>query len=937
MDWPTPWENLFDVLLHNLKSGTPDHVHGTMRVLSEFVADNLADQHFLQVAPILIPELYRIFVADTVRIRNGSCHEPTEEGESNWKMQTYSSSVRARSLMIFREYASSLYMMEDENITSQYLEPLLPSWMEAFQKILAVTDTPADSIAIKHQVLQTIVKLMKEFSKQMTPFITTFLEPVWNHLLNLQPRYMAERVNAEDDDGEEDVDSDGHIINLDSLVYELLQFLETVQFRATKKLHIRAMFTTASKASDRRAPTDFMKQLLGVVLGYMQVTTEMQDRWAHDMNQFIQDDEEEAMTFNVRVAVDELLVALVDGPFASETVQALCIASAQLFEEGTKLRASGDKNWWKLHEAGLLALGRMSGEVCDKAEEGELRVGFDALQMVWRVILEDAQWGDFPLLQGRAIWTSSKFASVAPPDALQQCLNFAAAGLKHAGASPVVKLLILKAIRNYGDNLPSESLVPYAGDIIHGIVELAAGAGEEALIQLLETLASVVKINDEVTAQCEGLIGPLILEAWAKGATDLVMSDIITDLAKALASNQSMTSAFQERMMPAIKEALQPVNVQQAPEVTAMALDILTSLIKAAPTPCPPMYSREVFPLVIQVLLGSEESAILQNGCDTLKSLVQRDFAGIVQWNDGTNNGLHYTIQFVAKLLAPQQTESGSIFVGGLITKLIQMGGNELAPVLPDLLRAVAERLSTAQESFFIQTLVLVFAHLIHSHMETVLDFLSNLQIGGRSGLDVFLNSWCDLSKDIQGYYSIKVGITAMARLFVSGDPRLNNVAVKGDLIQTSDNPDQYTTIPFPAKAIKVLINDLVENFESSMGKAGLRSFAALGGPGVEETDTPVDSEDEEEGDWEDVEDPSSKFQFLSDALDEGDIVDIDATDWEGADADLWEDPIYQTDIKEYLVNFFKTCAAQDTNKFRAICEQYLTPTEKKRVEAIVQ
>ena len=66
MDWPDPWSNLFDVLLHNLKAGSPDHVHGTMRLLSEFAAENLSEQNFLQVAPILIPELHRIFCAETV-------------------------------------------------------------------------------------------------------------------------------------------------------------------------------------------------------------------------------------------------------------------------------------------------------------------------------------------------------------------------------------------------------------------------------------------------------------------------------------------------------------------------------------------------------------------------------------------------------------------------------------------------------------------------------------------------------------------------------------------------------------------------------------------------------------------------------------------------------------------------------------------------------
>ena len=125
-------------------------------------------------------------------------------------------------------------------------------------------------------LLQTIVKLLKEFPKQMVPFIDTFIEPVWNHLLHLQPRYMSERGNASEvDDVDENVDSDGQIINLDSLIYELMQFLESVQFKAAKKPQLRAMFTTATAKGAKKGPSDFIKQLLAVVLRYMQVTTEM--------------------------------------------------------------------------------------------------------------------------------------------------------------------------------------------------------------------------------------------------------------------------------------------------------------------------------------------------------------------------------------------------------------------------------------------------------------------------------------------------------------------------------------------------------------------------------------------------------------------------------------------------------------------------------------
>ena len=56
-------------------------------------------------------------------------------------------------------------------------------------------------------------------------------------------------------------------------------------------------------------------------------------------------------------------------------------------------------------------------------------------------------------------------------------------------------------------------------------------------------------------------------------------------------------------------------------------------------------------------------------------------------------------------------------------------------------------------------------------------------------------------------------------------------------------DPDRYTMVPFPAKALKVLLNDLLENFESSMGKAGLRSFPGVGNDEI--TDETLDSDDD--------------------------------------------------------------------------------------------
>lgn len=64
-DWPEQWRNLFDLLMVALKSGEEAAVHGAMRVLTEFSRD-LTDLHIPQVAPVILPEMYRIFCEEQV-------------------------------------------------------------------------------------------------------------------------------------------------------------------------------------------------------------------------------------------------------------------------------------------------------------------------------------------------------------------------------------------------------------------------------------------------------------------------------------------------------------------------------------------------------------------------------------------------------------------------------------------------------------------------------------------------------------------------------------------------------------------------------------------------------------------------------------------------------------------------------------------------------
>jgi hypothetical protein len=71
----------------------------------------------------------------------------------------------------------------------------------------------------------------------------------------------------------------------------------------------------------------------------------------------------------------------------------------------------------------------------------------------------------------------------------------------------------------------------------------------------------------------------------------------------------------------------------------------------------------------------SKSNSILQCGQEFLTVLLQKDFNAVASWVDTTvsppKSGLDFVIGFLAKLLQPDEQESGALFVGELITKLI--------------------------------------------------------------------------------------------------------------------------------------------------------------------------------------------------------------------------------------------------------------------------
>ncbi|KAJ8502780.1 hypothetical protein ONZ45_g11446 [Pleurotus djamor] len=208
---------------------------------------------------------------------------------------------------------------------------------------------------------------------------------------------------------------------------------------------------------------------------------------------------------------------------------------------------------------------------------------------------------------------------------------------------------------------------------------------------------------------------------------------------------------------------------------------------------------------------------------------------------------------------------------------------------------------------------------------------LESTSIEGRSGLDILIQTWCENAETFQGFWPLRLSTVALTQLFVSQRPSLQSLMVKGDLIirpETKNVPQEFTSISFPVKALKLVLRDL-----HSGGEAAVYSTI-----GNEAYDVDVDSDDE---DWQDdgvaggaKED---EFAYLSDLIGpKGVTFDNDEVLEASDDEDLKSDEISQMDIQAYLLNFFRECATRNTNNFSHLVDQ-MTAEEIQVIRSVVE
>ncbi|KAK1135756.1 hypothetical protein K0M31_000333 [Melipona bicolor] len=866
-DWPENWPGLFDILVSCLSGENEYAVHGAMRVLTEFTSD-LTDNQLPNVGPVILQEMYRIFQSEN----------------------QYSIRIRGRAVEIFTTITTLVAVtgIYQKGFTEQYLQPVIPMFCEKFVYCLRLPDGPTCDSGLKTDVIKAINCLVIKLPKYVSTFLPQMLPPVWETLVQSAKIYQEEFVNGKGDTNDKQVDSDGEIINFNNLIIAIFEFVHSIV--------------------DRKRFSNLLDNLLQEVMYYliifMQITDDQIELWTTNPNQFVEEDD--ILTYNVRISAQELLTVLVN--YSEEkAVSALCEVVTRHIEATNRLQTANNETWWKLRESSILALSKVKDVVVERQKAGMLQ--FDIIRFLDTIILATLKdSGAPPLLLGRCLCIGGKYAEIMPPEISSRFLEATVNGLQENQLS-CIRISAVKAIYWFCKASVEENnstlgniIRSHLPNIFQGIFSLANQASTEILTLVLETLQVLVSLDKAFTASVENKICPLTIAAFLKFYSDPEILNLCQDIFKSLTQNPDCIGPLQTRLIPTLTSmmAVTPMDKLNDERCRNVALDVLQVLVQYSPKPLSSALIETAFPAACHCILNSEDNETLQSGGEVIRTYlaVAARQVTVHRDNDG-QTGLQYILQIIAQLLNPQSSEFTATFVGRLVTTLIRKAGNTLGENLDLLLKAVLSKMQRAGTLTVVQSLLMIYAHLINTEFDAVLNFLSTVPgPTGQSALAFVLSEWVSRQHLFFGKYDRKVATVALCKILeygvTHGDSRLNEITVKGDQIfsgneegvrtrsKAESQPYQWTTIPVLVKIFKLIINELSNDIEAVAAS--------------QETDDSDNDDDEDDGDDVYLDPGYETMLLLGEAANE---IEEDEDD-----PDLLQDSIYHLNLSQYLRDF---------------------------------
>ncbi|KAI9792238.1 MAG: hypothetical protein M1833_001237 [Piccolia ochrophora] len=843
-DFPDQWQSLLPTVLQVIPTGTSAQVHGALKVLSDLVEDGLNEDQFFTVARDLIKIVYDVAVDESRKYP-----------------------LRALAVSVFRGCTGILEMVLEshpadvKSFADEALNAWSPFFVETMKKPLPPSPTEEEerNEAGPPAEWRGLIALKLQVVKSPILFSTT-----WQELSSLRETYHQLYINDERQGRLED--ADGLPYTLDFLVLEDLDFMQSCLRAPPVRKELEAQLQGHGGNLDQ-ASSNWLTEVMQLVVAYAQITTEEEGLWDIDVNVFLSEETSVTANYTPRTACGDLVIKL--GEWLNEL-------TAQGLLNYTRIVFSTPQSW-KAKEAALYILNQLLSDFhdVDRTISPELAHGFT--EFVNYTLQQDDVF-----LRARGYLVAGVLTRTAG-DALQQAgTAFMHQALKAVTDDPseVVKAACIRVLQHYLQALPLSVTQPLQTSIIQAISNFFQAQdpdelqdSEDLMVTLAETLRDTIVLDTTICIAPGSGALELLFTLASRAASNFQVTMLVNEGFEDIATSMTALGGDSyirlcEKVLPSLTGVFDVGSMTEENALITLATDLLAILAQHGSEPLPQGFVGTVMPKLTRLLMSSTDGELLRPGTEAVKYMLVHDHKQVFEWHDENGkSGLEVCLVIIDRMLQPDMGDHGAAEVGGLAAELVEKAsGDKLGPYLMQLLRAVAVRLATAHQAQLIQSLTLVFARLSLMNAKDVVDFLAQVQVGGESGLQVVMAKWLENSVSFAGYDEIRQNVIALSKIYSLEDPRLAQTMVQGDLItpqsdriltrsRAKQNPDRYTIIPVPLKIIKVLIEEL----SSAAGHSALlhpSSLANTASPHASTDDPSADTNDDansDDGDWEDV------------------------------------------------------------------------------------
>ncbi|KAG8847467.1 hypothetical protein FRB96_001608 [Tulasnella sp. 330] len=909
-DWPDECPNLFVLLIELLSSGSSDSVDGTMRVFAEFIKTELSEDQILPVLRQLLPVLLNVIGSP----------------------ERHSQLTRYRALSVFYQCMQVLFMVKDEHpqAVKEATEFVLPTWLNALKVLLEIdprqdvaSSEHWDGLSIRLQVFKILERVTYGFSRVISSSLPVFMAIALSHLEQLLPTFHTFYLQSDATPTPGTTEDPSEVDLLTRLTSSILEFLATASRTNSGKAWL------SSNDGQQALPS-----LIRHIVAWAQMTNDEEEQWATDVNAFIADDNNEE-SWTIRDTGCDLMEVLIER-IPGTAGPALPAITLQLAREAMHGRTSSMANWWKPLEAALAICGSAARHVPSEGAEPAAR---DIGSLLTDEIPALLSLRDVPFLQGRSFVFASNYSKHLPPELTEQYLCAALDILEHQETPIPVKVSAIVAIKNFclrivsEDDVGYEEVVAQAPRIVRDLTPLLGATTDESLSLVADALFVAVEINESkwlTTEITEPLVAAL-MQVWVQNVKDPILLSTLSDSFVTLAKCPipEVYQAVVKHTLPTLASAMSHPGVGES-WINSSAIDLATSLMRGATKGnLGEGFFAVLGPALFACILATEDREVIQNGIECLTLVIRKGCDQLMNFVSPTTGetGLTLVLKVVAAQLGPAslESEAGGLFIGDMIVHLLRnatAGSEQLRSVLPELLGALVRRMETAKTATFMQSLIIPFAYLIHERRDELLTLLLSMAVGTTNGLDILIKAWCENVEAIQGAWAQNMSVVAFCDLFVCENPALRAIQVQGDLIirpETKDVPTEWTSVPFPVRALKILVSELRNSGEDALAVAEGKRHAT----GEVDVDLEVDEDDGEE--WADEEDlyrglKSEEMGFLSQYLDEAALGERDEP--ESVESDMRADPVSHLDTRTHLISFFRQCAQSNVNDFSRVADE---------------